>query len=529
MFRTYYTMKINRNTGKGSQVTTNYHNAKAYKMTPESELVQRVITCYWNEPKFYEKGEVTATAIIELIQKVAKRNPEFILQLAKTIRNPPFNMRTIAIVMWVEAGLNNDVRQLRDESGRSLVTAYAPSIIKRTDELTEALAYIIQEVGEIGSNGQGSIPAALKRGLANAFDNFDDYQFAKYRGNGDVKLKDVIKLVRPKPRAITLRGKAYSKSYRSELYGNIKNELLRQDDTWEAILSEEGRSAASWNKVIAMGNKFPIMAALRNVRNVMQVGANLDPILARFNDESTILKSRQHSYRFYSAWKMIEAERHVNSPMVMEALENAIEISAGNLPQLGGTTCVAVDNSGSMRQVLSKESIIQAADVGNFLGAVAHHISDKSHVISYGSEAIPVVLSKNNTIINNMEKIARAGSGSSTLTWKVVQHLIDNNIRVDRIINLTDMQGYDQVGYAWGYDRTNIKSLEDLITEYRAKVNPDVWVYSINLTGYGTVETRPSHPRNIHLAGWSAQLLNYIRDNEADMTTFIQDVKAVKP
>jgi len=417
----------------------------------------------------------------------------------------------------VEAGLNENIKQLRDDEGRSLVTKYAPSIIKRADELTEALAYLIQEVGQIGTNGSGSIPAGIKKGLAKAFENFDEYQFAKYRGKGDVKLSDVIRLVRPKPRAITLKDKKYTKAQRSELYKNIRHELLRQDDTWEAILSEEGRSAETWNKVIGMGKKFPFMAMLRNLRNIMQVGADLDPVISRLKDEQQILNSRQHPYRFYSAYKMIEREGHLKSQNIMEALENAMEISCGNLPQLGGTTAVLVDNSGSMHSRLSGDSIIEYSDISSFMGAVSHYICDTSHVIAYGSTVVPVKISRNNTIINNMEVISGAYTGGATNTYLAVQYLIQNRIKVDRIINFTDMQGYGQ------------SSFNQMIQEYRRTINPDVWVYSINLAGYGTCELNVQHPKNIELSGWSPQILNFISSNESDMISFVDAVKEIKP
>lgn len=512
---TYY-MKINTRT-KTQNTTTNYGGAKSFVMSPKSELVQRVITCYWNEPKFYEQGEKTATAIIELIQEVAKKDPEFVLQLAKTIRNDPFNMRTVSVVMWVEAGLNDRVRALRDTEGRSLVALYAPSIIRRADELTEAMAYLIQQVGQIGSNGDGSIPAGIKKGLARAFENFDEYQFAKYRGSGDVKLKDVMKLVRPKPRAIELRGKKFTKKQRSELYKNIISDVLRQDTTWESILSSEGRSAETWNKIIAMGNEVSLMALTRNLRNMMQVGANIDPVLARLQNEKEVLRSKQHSYRYYTAYKMIEQEGNKKSGKIMEALERAIEISAGNLPQLGGSTAVLIDLSGSMSSTLSNESIIQYRDIGCLMGAISHYISDESVVIPFSESAKIVPLSKNNSIISNLEKISRTYNGSSTNTWLAIQKLLDENIKVDRILNFTDMQSY------------GAREVNAVLNEYRKRINPNVWFYDINLAGYGTCEADPHNPRNINLAGWTPQILNFIQANEGDRDTFIKSVDRVTP
>ena len=50
------------------------------------------------------------------------------------------------------------------------------------------------------SKGGKHLPNAMKKGLAKAFDRFDSYQLAKYRGeNRAYKLIDVVNLVHPKP------------------------------------------------------------------------------------------------------------------------------------------------------------------------------------------------------------------------------------------------------------------------------------------------------------------------------------------
>ncbi len=509
-------MKINHIKSTGAQKTTNYEGGVAYTPSAKTELIQRVITCYWGEPKFYEKGDVTGNAIIQLIQKVAKEDPLFVLQLAKTIRNPPYNMRTVAVVMWVEAGLNEDIRSLRDEEGRSLVARFAPSIIRRADELTDALAYLIGEVGQIGTGGQGSIPAGIKKGLALAFDNFDEYNFAKYRASDKaVKLKDVLKLVRPKPHAITLNGKEYTKKQRSELYKHIVDDVLRQDDTWESILSAEGRSMETWNKIIGMGNKVGLMALTRNLRNMLQVGANVNPVLKRLTDEKQVLASKQHSYRYYTAWKMLQHEGLSNAQKTLEALETAIELSAGNLPKLGGKTAIIIDSSASMEQQLSAESVVQYSDCANFLGAVSHYISDESIVIAYSEHAKVVPLSRNDSIINNMEKIDKAMYGSSTNTHLAIRELTRLGFKADRIINFTDMQ--PQHG------------IEDEVQLFRKKINPNCWFYDINMAGYGNVELNPHNKLNVNLAGWSAQILNFIQANEQNLATFAQTVSTVRP
>ena len=44
------------------------------------------------------------------------------------------------------------------------------------------------------------VPQAVRRGLAAAFQKFNEYSLAKWDGNNAIKLRDVMFLVHPKPR-----------------------------------------------------------------------------------------------------------------------------------------------------------------------------------------------------------------------------------------------------------------------------------------------------------------------------------------
>ena len=65
--------------------------------------------------------------------------------------------------------------------------------MERVDDITEILSVL-------PFNIRKTYTASMKKGLADAFGKFDEYQFAKYnRQNKAVKLKDILALVHPKP------------------------------------------------------------------------------------------------------------------------------------------------------------------------------------------------------------------------------------------------------------------------------------------------------------------------------------------
>ncbi|XP_047676292.1 telomerase protein component 1 isoform X2 [Tachysurus fulvidraco] len=215
-----------------------------------------------------------------------------------------------------------------------------------------------------------SLPSGLKKGLVDKFKQFSEYQLAKYntrkhRGKHKKKhkAKEVspeqwekwAKLVGAEPHALqthlnmeqhtaedkkqnefnmkkmikrlhikqpaefvmSILGKKYPADvrafWRSGLSGVWQSERanqrmrLKQVETWETRLSQEGNNATTWEKLID-NNSVPFMAMLRNLRNMITQGISdkhHDKILKRLSSKSSVIKSRQFPFRFLSAYKVI--------------------------------------------------------------------------------------------------------------------------------------------------------------------------------------------------------------------------------
>ena len=86
------------------------------------------------------------------------------------------------------------------------------------------------------------------------------------------------------------------------------------------------------------------------------------------------------------------------------------------------------------------------------------------------------------------------------------------------MIFLSDLCCYTQgdAGYAYGAaDVFKGQSIQSLCDKYRQAVNPDVFVYSVNLNGHAQSQVRPGDDRTHLLSGWSEKLLGMIRELEA--------------
>lgn len=237
---------FNRN--RKQEKTINKAGGEAFTQTPQLELVSLLLTSFAGE-QFYRRGADTFDRLKELIAACDK---EFAAKAAVYARTK-FGMRSISHVAASELA--------KHISAQSWAKDFYNAIIHRPDDMTEILAY------HMTSNGK--VPNAMKKGMAAAFNKFDTYRLAKYRGeNKAVKLVDVVNLVHPKPT-----------EKNAEALKDLVNGKLRVTETWEAALTKAGQSAENdkekaslkreaWASLIRE-RKLGYFALLRNLRNII--------------------------------------------------------------------------------------------------------------------------------------------------------------------------------------------------------------------------------------------------------------------
>jgi len=492
-------------------LTLNEEAAVAWKLPAKDRLIERVLGAFWSENTFYKSGDKIANEIVKDIKEVAKSDPKFVLQLAAYARNEIY-LRTTPQVLLVEAA--------NIEACKPFVREYTPKIVKRADELADVIAY------QLSAHGK-PIPNSLKKGLAAAFAVFDEYQLNKYDSDKKgVSLGDVLHLIYRR------EGYPVSKAMRNYLINDVVDEealpkiaalkqLLAKDTldlelleksgaTWENIISKFKSSKETWDAIFP---KMGYMALLRNLRNFDKSGVDLDPVLAKITDERLIKNSKQLPYRFFSAYKEVDNQK------INRAIAQAFEKSISNVV-LDGTTAVLVDLSGSMTGAnVSAKSKMTNAEVAAVLGAIATKKAANSIVIGFGQTAQVIKLNPDDTMINNIEKIVRTDVGHSTNAGLAFKLLLDSKIKVDRIVLISDMQCYDTTGRGAGSQKDYYGSTFSWYTdsfvntelkEYRAKINRNVYLYSLDLSAYGTRQTPSTSKNTVLLNGWSDKIIDYM-------------------
>src|SRR5262249_52324023 len=121
--------------------------------------------------------------------------------------------------------------------------------------------------------------------------------------------------------------------------------------------------------------------------------------------------------------------------------------------------------------------------------------------------------------IPQFERGAGVGQSTETGLWWSLHDVTRRKVRVDRIILISDLCCYTQGDVNCGYDMSRYfgknATVASMVDQYRAEVNPEAFVYSINLSGHGQSQLRPHDHRTHLMSGWSEKVFHLIRDVEA--------------
>lgn len=415
--------------------------APAFDGSPEQALRRSVMSCMLWETEFYEDGVAISDRISELAQKVS---PEALFEISYEARTK-YKLRHVPLLLLCE---------LIRRGGHGVADA-VKVCIKRPDEITELLAVYWR-------NGRTPLSKQLKLGLAQAFQNFDEYQLAKYNRPGPITLKDAMFMARPKPVDDKQKG----------LFRRLANDELATPDTWETRKSG-GKSTVETFEPLLRGNKLGYLALLRNLRKMTQDGVDLEliksAILARRNAEHVL------PFRYVAAARAC--------PQLEPVIDQALCEAVASGPRMKGKTIVLVDVSYSMEDKLSSKSDLSRLDAACTLASV---LNADYRVFSF-SDHVQEVPARSG--MAGVDAIRQSQSHQGTWLGKAVAEI--NALQHDRLIVITDEQSHDPV--------------PDPVMDRSYMIN-------VASTEYGVGSGKWKR-----INGFSEQVLNYIRQMESEL------------
>ena len=398
----------------------------------------------------------------------------------------------------------------------------------RPDDMSEILACF-------SAMNKTAVTNSMKKGFRAALEGMDAYSLLKYKSS----LIDVINLVHPSPK--NAKAIVEVNGERISAIDAIMKGLSVSADTWEVAQSDAGQEVAkavkegkidkdeaekilkeakaeNWDSLLTEG-KLGIMAALRNIRNILKTDAKsktVDSLCQLVSDPGAIRKGKIMPYQMDLAHEVTVSEfSNSDSRKIAQALLKGFEEAIPNLAEmLPGRTLVMVDFSGSMSTPMTdgsrsgKRYKSTCMDKAALIAATIAK-GTNADVIRFGSSAEYVNWNANSDVFSIAKSMKRDMGGTSlAAAWSVAQK---SGRKYDRVFILSD-------------NECNKGSSYNSYMSY-VKATGSPYVYSVDLAGYGTTQLAGDKVRYYY--GYGYTMFDDIAKSEFNPNYHLEKVKQI--
>lgn len=424
-----------------------------------------ILNTYLIQDTFYKSKSKFLSDFRELIEKLAIKDPEFVVKAIIYSRCKGSGLRAITQLGAVLAlpfikGTTLAEKLFRPYSK----TTGKGGIIYRPDDMVNILS-IYKALG-----GKGVMPNSMKKGFRKAIESFDTYTLLKYKK----AIIDISNIVHPNPHNSSALVEVEGKTIPT-ISAILTGESVKAD-TWETGLSEvdqivkEYASEGEREKALKEGktlifkdllesNSLGYLALLRNIRNILDndtQGELLDLLCKRIEDYERIRKAKIMPHQILNAFL------NTTHFKVVSALNNALNKSTDNFREtITGKTAVLLDVSGSMYDCKNEASAI---------AAILNIGLKESAFFTFDSICRKVDTPYRN-FLSAYRKYLEGFRRGGTNIPNALSYTLRQEETYDRIIIISD----------------NESTKENCRREYQKiiKSNPNIKIYSVDLLGYG--------------------------------------------
>ena len=538
----------------------NFMGEMAFKMEDKEELISTVMTTFLQD-EYYEKETTKIARIQELLKKV---DPLFAAKLAIYARNEG-NLRSVTHFIAAEIA--------KYVSGSEWGKRFYDKIIVRPDDMSEIVS-AYAHINGMSQKNISKIPNAMKGGFKTALERLDAYQIDKYKmQNREVSLIDLVRLFHPKGNQKNaeafkrlVNGESLEGLYETKIF---EKEMTKAGQLTKGATEDEKKEAKHEAISEVLGNikGMPIMNLIRNLRNIILYAPDkVEDACAQLRIKDKILKSRLLPFRFATAYAEIEkmswnkpntdtaitfesdkAEEeltmiqfHSLKRSVLDALEDAIQYSVENIPELEGNVAILVDHSGSCRGDAGGSSAVSAfsktstAMIGNLFGSMMAYRQKNVYIGLFGDKLIDVPMNRNMKMLDfnkkSFDEGARCGLGTETGIYDFMRKCVDEKKKVDNVVVFSDCQiGNNTYEFTpWYGDKSSDRGghFHELFKEFK-KLNPMCNWIVVNLRQSGGTSVFDKSMRILNISGWSDKIFDTIKSQCRGWDAIIKEIESV--
>lgn len=372
----------------------NYNGLKVKQESPEKILLRTTLAHMLWEDQFYVDGKTSAELLADSVGKVS---PAYAADVAMRARSD-FKLRHVPLYIMRVLAANG-----------TLKAEDLAAVVQRPDELSEFLAMYWKDKKQPLSN-------QVKKGLAQSFKKFNEYQLAKWDKNSSaISIRDVMFLTHPKP----------DTTEQVELFKKVANKQLSVPDTWETELSGGADKKKTFERLMRE-KKLGALAFLRNLRNMVNSGVP-EGLIREYGAQVPL--DRVLPFRFITAQRAC--------PNLSDLLEGMMLKSLIKHDKLKGNTALVVDVSGSMFQAkVSEKSDLLRFDAAAALAVLCKEVCEKVAVYTFSNQLVKV--SEHYNGFNLIKAMYGSQRHAGTDMRTAIEHLPKDGL--DRLIVFTDEQ-----------------------------------------------------------------------------------------
>lgn len=527
----------------------NFMSEQAFTLSDKEELVSTVLTAFLQDG-YYEKEQVVVNRILDKLKKV---DPLFAAKLAIYARNEA-NMRSSSHL--IAAAIAKDL------SGSDWGKRFYDKVVVRADDMSEILS-CYATLNRMDLKSIKKIPNSIKKGFKTALERLDAYQIDKYKmKRRSVTLVDLVRLFHP--HATQKNAEAYKRLLEGKsLVDLYEAKILEKEMTKAGQItkdaSEEEKAEAKREAIASVLDNvkgMPIMNLLRNLRNIILYAPDkVDDACAQLRIQNKIVNSRLLPFRFATAYEEIEKMTYSPSELkegasdkitfesdiktqivdratfkslkakVLDAIEDALELSCLNIPKLEGKTAILVDDSGSMRGDTGGSSRVSAFSktntsmIGHLFATMFAWKQDDVYVGLFGDKLIQVPVKRDMKMLDfnkySYNLGEKCGGATEAGIYDFFRTVIEDKVKVDNVIIFSDCQIGNGSGFTSWYGTSYADRgghFHELFKEFR-KINPTATVTVCNLRQYGGTSVFDKSQRINNIAGWSTSIFDCIKAN----------------
>ncbi|MFD2611283.1 TROVE domain-containing protein [Paenibacillus gansuensis] len=481
---------------------SNKHNYPAYTRSVEEQYVQTLMTNTMSNTFYADQKELLEDAE-QLHREMAENNPTFMAKAIVYARNEGFMRLQPLFGLAVLSGVRPD-----------LFAAIFLQVVRIPSDLAD-FQMILNGLGR-GEGGR-----AVKRQVNRFLSGVSEYWAIKYNGRGrGYNLGDAIATAHPKPADLKqqalyryLRGQEANltllpqvEALENQKQAGTEAEQLewihRGKLPYETVTGAIQPTKAVWEALLY---QMPTFALLRHLNALLRAGVldekrNLDYAVSRLTDAEALRKAKILPFRFATAFHQVE------NPVLKDALREAVELTFGNLPELGENTAIFLDISGSMEGRYLEIGAV-------FALALYKKTQGNSLFWLFDDDVLDAMPSRYDSILTQAARIHTRGG---TDTGAPVRELTRLRRKVDQIIIITDEQ-----------QNAGSPFYEEL-SRYRAKVNPEVKAFIVDIAPYRHAMVPSRDTRTFYIYGWSDTVLSYIAQTVQGYGTMMEKVDEIE-